>query len=87
MKWRRFCASASLCAGLPYWPTPARHETSENTPALAGLGLTPRERDVLRLMTSGQSNQDIADALFVSVGTVKVHVTHSRQRMPQTDAG
>lgn len=53
-----------------------RHETSEHAPSLAGLGLTPRERDVLRIMASGRSNQDIADALFVSVGTVKVHVTH-----------
>jgi len=55
---------------------PTRHETSENAPSLVGLGLTPRERNVLRLMISGLSNQDIADALFVSVGTVKVHVTH-----------
>jgi len=53
-----------------------RQETSENAPFLAGLGLTPRERDVLRMMASGRSNQAIADALFVSVGTVKVHVTH-----------
>jgi DNA-binding NarL/FixJ family response regulator len=51
-------------------------ETPENAPVLAGLGLTPREREVLRMMASGQSNQDIADALFVSMGTVKVHVTH-----------
>ena len=53
-----------------------RHETSESAPDMAGIGLTPRERDVLRMMASGRSNQDIADALFVSVGTVKVHVTH-----------
>jgi len=26
------------------------------------------------MMASGRSNQEIADALFVSVGTVKVHV-------------
>jgi two-component system, NarL family, response regulator LiaR len=30
----------------------------------------------LRMMASGKSNQEIADALFVSLGTVKVHVTH-----------
>jgi non-specific serine/threonine protein kinase len=41
-----------------------------------GTSLTPRQRDVLRMMASGRSNQDIADTLFVSVGTVKVHVTH-----------
>ena len=53
-----------------------RHGTSENAPSLAGLGLTAREREVLRMMAAGQSNQDIADALFLSLGTVKVHVTH-----------
>ena len=49
---------------------------SENTPSSPGSGLTTREREVLRMIASGQSNQDIADALFVSVGTVKVHTTH-----------
>ena len=53
-----------------------RREPSEDAPALAGPGLTPRERDVLRMMAAGRSNRDIADALFVSVGTVKAHVTH-----------
>ncbi len=53
-----------------------RRETTKNAPALAGPGLTRREHDVLRMMASGQSNREIADALFVSLGTVKVHVTH-----------
>jgi DNA-binding NarL/FixJ family response regulator len=56
--------------------TLAGHETLENAPSQPGTELTPRERDVLRMMASGQSNQDIANAQFVSVGTVKVHVTH-----------
>ena len=54
----------------------ARSETSEEAPSLTSLGLTRREREVLRMMASGKSNQEIADALFVSLGTVKVHVTH-----------
>ena len=40
------------------------------------LGLTQRELEVLKLMASGKSNREIADALFISPGTVKVHVTH-----------
>jgi predicted ATPase/DNA-binding CsgD family transcriptional regulator len=37
-------------------------------------GLTSRELEVLRLIATGQSNKDIADALFISVTTVKGHV-------------
>ena len=36
--------------------------------------LTPREVDVLRLIAGGQSNREIARALFVSEATVKTHV-------------
>ena len=37
--------------------------------------LTEREREVLRLMAGGYTNRDIADALGVSEGTVKNHVS------------
>jgi len=51
-----------------------RRATVTNAPA--SFGLTQRELDVLRMMAAGKSNQEIADDLFVSLGTVKVHVTH-----------
>ncbi|MCB0056562.1 MAG: response regulator transcription factor, partial [Caldilineaceae bacterium] len=34
---------------------------------------TEREREVLALMVDGLSNQEIADRLFLSLGTVKFH--------------
>ena len=37
-------------------------------------GLTPRERQVLSLITQGLSNQEIAQQLVIEVGTVKNHV-------------
>lgn len=36
--------------------------------------LTPREKDVLDLIGEGFTNQEIADKLFIEVGTVKNHV-------------
>jgi NarL family two-component system response regulator LiaR len=39
------------------------------------LGLTEREMEVLNLVVQGQSNRQIADAMFISVATVKAHVS------------
>jgi DNA-binding NarL/FixJ family response regulator len=39
-------------------------------------GLSPREREVVRAIADGQANAEIAVSLFMSVPTVKAHVTH-----------
>jgi two-component system NarL family response regulator len=36
--------------------------------------LTPRQLDTLRLVVAGLSNQEIAERLFITEGTVKAHV-------------
>ena len=38
--------------------------------------LTEREREVLKLVVEGQSNQRIADALVISITTVKAHISN-----------
>ncbi|MEK6278782.1 MAG: response regulator transcription factor [Acidobacteriota bacterium] len=38
--------------------------------------LSDREREILRLITTGSSNREIADKLFITEGTVKNHVTN-----------
>ncbi|OIJ95279.1 hypothetical protein BIV24_09495 [Streptomyces colonosanans] len=40
------------------------------------LGLTHRERDVLRLVAAGRTNRQIAEELFISPKTASVHVSN-----------
>ena len=42
----------------------------------SATGLSPREFDVLRLLVDGTSNQEIAEALFISSHTVATHVAN-----------
>lgn len=62
-------------------------------PVLAGIiansagsdvpDLTQRERDVLRLLADGQSNEEIGKTLFISPETVRTHI---RKAMDKLDA-
>jgi LuxR family maltose regulon positive regulatory protein len=38
--------------------------------------LTERELEVLRMLAEGHSNQDIAEKLVITMGTVKAHISH-----------
>lgn len=41
-----------------------------------GSRLTPREKEVVRLICKGMKNKQIADSLHITAGTVKVHLMH-----------
>jgi DNA-binding NarL/FixJ family response regulator len=47
--------------------------------------LTGRETEVLGLVASGKRNRMIADYLFISEETVKVHVKHIMEKLGATD--
>jgi DNA-binding NarL/FixJ family response regulator len=48
---------------------------------VADRGLTAREIEVLRAVTSGKSNKEIGSALNISEATVKVHMTHIMEKL------
>jgi NarL family two-component system response regulator LiaR len=61
---------------------------SSNTSA-PSAPLTPREIEILRLASKGLSNKDIANQLFLSLRTVKAHLTNIFSKMgcgSRTDA-
>jgi DNA-binding NarL/FixJ family response regulator len=47
--------------------------------------LTHRELEVVRLVAEGKTNAEIAHALFISVGTVKVHVERIIDKLDVSD--
>lgn len=47
--------------------------------------LTDRERDVLKLIVNGYSNQEISDKLVVSIHTAKAHVCNILQKLSVED--
>lgn len=47
--------------------------------------LSTREREVLQLLTQGQTNREIAENLVVSVSTIKVHVEHILAKLGVSD--
>lgn len=48
-------------------------EFIQNKKAIENLNISKRELEVLSLMSKGMNNQEIADALFVSISTIKTH--------------
>lgn len=47
--------------------------------------LTPREKEVLGLLAQNMSNREIADMLYIEVGTVKNHVHNLLQKLDATN--
>ena len=48
-------------------------------------GLTTRENQILKLITEGYSNNEIANKLFVSINTTKAHVASILQKLEVDD--
>jgi DNA-binding NarL/FixJ family response regulator len=64
----------------------SHHASPADGPALRRVAsLTPRELEVLGLMSRGLSNTEIAEALIVGENTVKTHVGHILDKLDARD--
>lgn len=77
-------ALRSIAAGASWWDQTATKEirSALENPLLKGLHtpsvfinpLTHREQEILELLATGKTNQEIAEILYIAAGTVRVHV-------------
>ena len=78
---------ALLFAGLGVWlgtrlvPGHRSNTFQRNAAALAALGVSPRECEVLELLAEGASNKLIARRLAISPNTVKTHVARLFEKL------
>jgi NarL family two-component system response regulator LiaR len=80
-------AIRAAALGSTYLDPQIAHHVLERmaVPEDASANLSSKERDVLRLIAEGQSNREIADALGVSVATVKLHVQELLAKLSASD--
>jgi DNA-binding CsgD family transcriptional regulator len=67
--------------GATLWAAKARRELAKLAPRPSAGGLTASERGVAALTARGQSNREIASALFVTENTVQTHLRHIFQKL------
>lgn len=74
---------------LPYLGRLASMPTERPTPAAAADDrlalLTERERAILALLAQGQTNLEISEAMMISVGTVKNHISNILSKLGVRD--
>lgn len=74
-------AGLGVWAGLRLARRPASATFERNTAAIASLGITLREQEVLAHLAAGKSNKEIADKLGISPNTVKTQVASLYQKL------
>nr|WP_310524522.1 response regulator transcription factor [Polymorphobacter sp.] len=72
----------TVIAGSQWFDRRAMAHALDRAHIIGGAGrLTPRERDVAKLVATGQRNRSIADRLGISEGTVKMHLHNVYAKM------
>lgn len=67
--------------GATLWVAKARRELATIAPRPLASGLTQAQHRVAALIVQGQTNREIAAAMFITVNTVQTHVRHIFQKL------
>ncbi|GBE93081.1 response regulator transcription factor [Nostoc cycadae] len=87
-------ALRSVAAGASWWDETATREIRSSfvseLPQLENISkianpLTQREQEILSLLAAGKTNQEIASALYIAPGTVRVHIHAILQKLEASD--
>ena len=78
---------AALFTGVGIWigarlsTSAGQSEFARNDRVIESLGLTRKELEVLEALALGDSNDEMAQRLFVSTSTIKSHLVHIYQKL------
>jgi len=64
---------------------PGSFTSSLTTAEMSLVELTPREIDLLHLLARGASNLEISSTLYISVSTVKTHISSILRKLESTN--
>ena len=67
--------------GAVLWEARAAEELERAAPGRAAGELTPTERRVAALVARGRKNREIAESLYMSVGSVEAHLTRIYRKL------
>lgn len=76
-----------IWVGMRLTPGRAKRAFEPNEKAIASLGLTPRELEILGHLAKGASNKEIARILGVSPNTIKTHIANLYMKLEVTGRG
>jgi two-component system, NarL family, response regulator len=85
-------AIRSISVGATWWDSNASEQIStalgridRASPLIEEFQLTKRELEVLALIAEGRTNRQISEVLFITAGTVRVHVHAILQKLNVSD--
>jgi DNA-binding CsgD family transcriptional regulator len=76
-----FFVALGIWAGVKLTPRARPAQFVRNEAAIAALGLSPRECEILAQLAAGGSNKEMARALGISPNTVKTHIARVFEKL------